>query len=285
MVKYITELSEDSLPNNFHGVLEGLYCVGQVVKDFILIVETLIHLKFKLLAKASEFIHCLPLEFLDIFVLPLQLIFDVISEGTKLETLIGPFIINLLVKLVLLIVKFLEDVLLSVNASLYLLVKGSLLVIEVCAHSKNGFITFNNAVFDFLMNAILNAIHAFLSDPELVAVVLSHKSDLLLELLLELAELEFELRCEGFQGVLDTLDLSICEVFIGLYFPIDVLELGLQLFLRLNAFTQHDIIIMIHLGQLMLHLLDLLVVILVFSEVPHVFLNKLSPGGALNLQR
>ena len=116
--------------------------------------------------------------------LPLQLIFDVISEGTKLETLIGPFIINLLVKLVFLIVKLLEDVLLSVNASLYLLVKGSLLVIEVCAHSKNGFITFNNAVFDFLMNAILNAIHAFLSDPELVAVVLSHKSDLLLELLL-----------------------------------------------------------------------------------------------------
>ena len=184
MVKYITEFSEDSLPNNFHGVLESLYCVRQVVKDFILVVETLIHLKFKLLAKASEFVHCLPLEFLDIFVLPLQLIFDVISEGTKLETLIGPFIINLLVKLVFLIVKLLEDVLLSVNASLHLFVKGSLLVVQVCPHSKNGLITFNNAIFNFLMNAILNAIHAFLRDPELVAVVLSHKSDLLLELLL-----------------------------------------------------------------------------------------------------
>jgi hypothetical protein len=87
------------------------------------------------------------------------------------------------------------------------------------------------------MNAILNAIHAVFSDPELVAVVLSHKSDLLLELLLQLTELEFEFRCEGFQGILDTLNLSICEVFIGLYFPSDVLELGLKLFLRLYALT------------------------------------------------
>ena len=119
--------------------------------------------------------------------LPLQLIFDVISEGTKLKTLISPFVINLLVKLVFLIVKFLQDVLLSVNASLHLLVESSLLVVEVCPHNKNCLVTFNNAVFNFLMNASFNAIHPVLCDPEFVAVVLSHKSDLLLELLLELA--------------------------------------------------------------------------------------------------
>jgi hypothetical protein len=178
-------------------------------------------------------------------------------------------------KFVFLIVQLLKDVLLSIDTSLYLLIKSSLLIVKVSSNYQNGFITFNNTILDFLMNALFYFVHAVLGYPELVAVVLLHQANLFFELLLELAKLELKLRSESFESVLNAFDFSICEVFVCLDFAINVLELGLELFLRLNTLPQHNIVVMVHLGQLMLHFLNLLVIILIFCEVSHIFLDKL----------
>ena len=163
--------------------------------------------------------------------LSLKLVLDVVAECTEFQTLVRALIINLLVKLVLLIVKLLQNVLFTVDTRLHLIIKGALLVLKVCAHDQNRLITLNNAVLDLLVDAIFDVIHAFLSNFEFVSIMFTHFTDLFFKVFLKKTELVLEFRSESFESVLHSFHLSVCEVFIGLDLAVDVLELSLQLFL------------------------------------------------------
>lgn len=116
-------MSADSLAHDFHCILESLDALRQAVDDLILLVETFIHLVFELLSQTHELCHCVPLELFNVFVLFLQLAVGVVFEGAELKRFVGALVVNLFLQVVLAVVHFLEDILLSLDARLHLSVK------------------------------------------------------------------------------------------------------------------------------------------------------------------
>lgn len=88
----------------------------------------------------------------------------------------------------------------------------------------------------------------------------------------------FEAGAEGHEGVLHTLGLGLGEVSVGLDFPVDVLELSLQLLFGLDALEQHDVVVLVHLVELGVHLLEGHVVVLLRHEVAHVLVDEVALG-------
>ena len=83
--------------------------------------------------------------------------------------------------------------------------------------------------------------------------MLSHSIDFAFEFLTKNTQLVLELGTESFKCVIDSLRLCFCEVTIGLDLTLDVLELSLELLFGLDPLHEHDIVIAIHLDQLVVH--------------------------------
>ena len=78
---------------------------------------------FEAFTKSHEFSHGFLLELLDVFVLLLELAVRVVLEGTELQRLVCPLVVNLLLQVVLAVVHFLQDVLLSFDSGLHLTIE------------------------------------------------------------------------------------------------------------------------------------------------------------------
>ena len=83
---------------------------------------------------------------------------------------------------------------------------------------------------------------------------------------------------ESLQGVIHSLSLSLGKVAIRLDFTLDVLKFSLELFLGLNALHQHDIVISVHLDQLIIHCSKRYILILLANITLHIFFNKFLLG-------
>ena len=84
-----------------------------------------------------------------------------------------------------------------------------------------------------------------------------------------------KLRPEGLQSVVDALRLRLRKVSIGLDLALDVLELSLELLFRLDALHEHDIVVSVHLDQLVVHCSQWHVLVLLTDIACHIFLDQL----------
>ena len=80
---------------------------------------------------------------------------------------------------------------------------------------------------------------------------------------------------EGFQGVIDSLCLSFGEISVCLDLPLNILEFSFELLFRLDTFHEHDIVVTVHLDELIVHVFEWYVLILLLLEAFHIFLNEL----------
>lgn len=72
--------------------------------------------------------------------------------------------------------------------------------------------------------------------------------------------------------------LSFGEVAVSLDLPLDVLELGFELLLGLDTLHEHDFVVLVHLLQLVVHVFEGHVVILLVQVGCHVLFDELAPG-------
>lgn len=117
----------------------------------------------------------------------------------------------------------------------------------------NVFIRFRYSVVNFLRDGSFESVEALLGILELSAVVVTHSVDLSLKLLTEHFKVVLELGAEGLKSVIDSLSLRLCKVAIGLDLALDVLEFGLKLLFGLDALHEHDVVVAVHLNQLVVH--------------------------------
>lgn len=92
-----------------------------------------------------------------------------------------------------------------------------------------------------------------------------------------------ETTAESHERVLDPLGLGLGEVAVGLDFPVDVLELGLQLLLRLDALHQHHVVVLVHFVQLVVHVLQGLISVLLLKEPAHVLRRQVTPRNEVQI--
>ena len=109
-----------------HRILESLDALGQTVDDFVLLVESLVHLILKSLSESHELSHCLLLEFFDVLVLHFKLLVAIIFELAHGKGFVCPFVIYFFVQLVLLVIDLLHDVLFSLDSGLYFSIESVL---------------------------------------------------------------------------------------------------------------------------------------------------------------
>ena len=140
------------------------------------------------------------------------------------------------------------------------------------------FVCFGYTVIDFLLDRRLKTIKSLLGVLEVCSVTLAHRIDFAFEFLTQNAQLVLKLGPEGLQRVIDSLGLSFCEVAIGLNFALDVLEFGLELLFRLDALHEHDIVVSVHLDQLVVHGGQWHILILLANIACHIFLDQLVLG-------
>ena len=146
------------------------------------------------------------------------------------------------------------------------------------------FVCFRYTVIDFLRNRRLKTIKSFLSVLKLGSVVVPHGIDLSFEFLAKHAQFVLKLGTEGLKRVIDSLGFSLREVAIGLNLALNVLELGFQLLFRLDSLHQHDVVVAVHLDQLIVHRCQGHVLVLLAPVACHVLLNELLFGrGHLGL--
>ena len=105
-----------------HRVLKCLYRVRQVIQYLVLLVKPRVDLQLQLLPQLPKLVHRQYLKLLHLLLLLLQLIVHLIPKPPKLQTLISPLIVYLLLQLVILIVQSLQYLLFPLNASLTLLI-------------------------------------------------------------------------------------------------------------------------------------------------------------------
>ena len=163
--------------------------------------------------------------------LHLELFVAIVLELTQLQRLVRPFLVNFLVELVFLVVDFLHDVLFSLNSGLNFTIE---LILEPCQFFLSLaklFIGFGDSVADFLLDCSFKSVKSLISILEFLAVVLSHEADLGFKFLSQHPQLVLKLGPEGFESIVHSLCLGFGEVTVGLDFPLNVLELGLELLL------------------------------------------------------
>lgn len=228
----------------------------------------------KSLSKSHELSHCLSLELFNVFVLLFQLTVSTVLECTEFERFVCAFVVNLLLQVVLAIVNFLHDILFSFDTRLNFAIELILETIQCVLSLVNLFVCFSYTVVNFLLDGRLQTIKSLLRALEFNSVMLTHSIDLAFEFLTEHAQFVLKLGSEGLQSVIDSLRLCLGEVTIGLDLALNVLELGLQLFLRLNPLHEHHVVISVHLDQLVVHSGQWDIIILLTLVACHIFLNQ-----------
>lgn len=113
--------------------MESLDALRQTVDDFVLRVETLLHLILEALSESHKLGHSFPLELFDIFVLFFKLTVSCVLEGTELQRLVSALVINLLLQIVLAVIHLLHDILLTFDSHLNLTIE---LVLKTCNPAK-----------------------------------------------------------------------------------------------------------------------------------------------------
>lgn len=303
MLKRERRKSADCLADDFHRILEGLDALRQAIDDLVLLIEALVHFVLETLAEPHELSHCFPLELLDIFVLLLELTVCVVFEGAELQRLVCSLVVDFLLQIVLAVVDFLQDVLLTLDSGLHLSIKLRLkaysqrktqwlvsqevprqLTVKGVLRLIDALVCFGYTILDLLRDGIFKTVEAVLCVFKLNTVAVSHRIDLSLEVLLERAQLVFKLGPEGLQCVVDSLGLRLSEVPVCLNLALNVLELGLELLLRLNPLHEHDVVVAVHLDQLVVHRGKRHVAVLLPTVACHVLLSELQLGlGDLGL--
>ena len=77
---------------------------------------------------------------------------------------------------------------------------------------------------------------------------------------------------------MQTFRFGLIEITVRLDFPLDVLELRLELFLRLDTLHEHDLVVLVHLIELLVHVLQRHIIILLWQILLHVLLNEVTLG-------
>ena len=139
-------------------------------------------------------------------------------------------------------------------------------------------VCFGYTVLNFLRNGLLQPVKPLLGIRELGAVTFPHCINFAFKFFPEHSQLVFELGAEGLQGVVDSFGFGFCEVAIRLDLALDVLELGLKLLFRLDALHEHDIVVAVHLHQLIVHRCQWQVLILLSHIACHVLLDEFHSG-------
>ena len=85
----------------------------------------------------------------------------------------------------------------------------------------------------------------------------------------------FKFGPKGFQGVIDPLCLSLGEISVCLDLPLNILELSFELLFRLDTLHEHDVVVTVHLDELIVHVFEWHVLILLLLEAFHIFLDEL----------
>ena len=86
----------------------------------------------------------------------------------------------------------------------------------------------------------------------------------------------FKLRSECLQCIVDSFLFSFRKVAIRLDFSLNVLELSFELLLAFDSFHEHDVVVTVHLSELVVHCLKRLVVILLVNVAEHVLFGELA---------
>jgi len=147
----------------------------------------------------------------------------------------------------------------------------------------DSLVSFVHTVLHFLVNVLFEGVEAVVGVGELLTVVLAHVVELSFESFAELAQLVFEFSTESLQSVIHPFRLRLREITVRLDLPLNILELGLLLLLRLDSLHQHDLVVPVHLGQLLVHTSECLVVFLVLLVVLHVLLRQFHAHGLIFL--
>ena len=84
---------------------------------------------------------------------------------------------------------------------------------------------------------------------------------------------------ESLQSVIDSLSFSLSEITVCLNLALNVLKLSLELLFGLNTFHEHDIVVSVHLNQLVIHRCQRNILILLSRITCHVFVDKFLLGS------
>ena len=137
------------------------------------------------------------------------------------------------------------------------------------------FIRFSHSVLNFLLNRSLESVQAFFGIFEFFSIQFTHVIQLGLKFLPEHSQLVFKFGSEGFQGVIDSFCLSLGEISVCLDLPLNILELSFELLFGLDTFHEHDVVVTVHLDELIVHVFEWHILILLLLEAFHIFLNEL----------
>ena len=85
----------------------------------------------------------------------------------------------------------------------------------------------------------------------------------------------FKFGSESFQSVIDSLCLSLGEISVCLDFSLNILELCFKLLFGFDTLHEHDVVVTVHLDELIVHIFEWHVLILLLLEAFHIFLNEL----------
>ena len=78
---------------------------------------------------------------------------------------------------------------------------------------------------------------------------------------------------ESLKCIINSLSFSLCEIPIGLDLSLNILKLRFELLFGLNSFHKHDIVVTIHLNELVIHVFERHIIVLLLLETFHIFLN------------
>lgn len=139
-------------------------------------------------------------------------------------------------------------------------------------------VCFSYTVLNLLRNCRFEPVEPLLGICELSSVTLPHRINFAFKFFPEDSELVFEFGAEGLQCVIDSFGFGFRKVAISLDLALDVLELGLKLLFRLDALHEHDIVIAVHLDQLIVHRRQRHIFILLSHIACHVFFDEFHLG-------
>lgn len=254
-----------------------------------MIFESVGHLIFESLPKAQELCESVDLERFNVLVLLVQLAQRFVLKPAQAKRLVRPLSVDFLVEVVLSIVDSLHDVFLTLDSCLHLRVKTVLqrykqsfrlsnkLTVESALCLVDGGVGLSDPISDLLVNGRLQLVEPLLRILEIISVVLAHKADFGLKLVFKVAQVGLEPVAECAQSVVQAFRLSLREVSVGLDLALDILEFGFELLLRLDPLHQHDFVVLVHLFELVVHVSEGHVVVLLWQVGLHIFFDEVAP--------
>ena len=126
-----------------------------------------------------------------------------------------------------------------------------------------------------MLNRSFESVQAIFGIFEFFSIQFTHIIQLGFKFFPEHSQLMFKLGSEGFQGVIDSLCLSLGEISVCLDLPLNILELSFELLFGLDTLHEHDVVVTVHLDELIVHVFEWHVLILLLLEAFHIFLDEL----------